>query len=62
MASAKPDYFPAHRQAQWLSSEDVRAAIVRVAMTRGDDAWRACCWDIDHEINLMLEGEGDGRS
>jgi hypothetical protein len=61
----EPPYAPAHPtpSAVWLSSEEVKAAIVRVGLSRNTNAWRACCWDIGNEINnLIIAGRHKERS
>lgn len=43
----KPDYTPVHKKAQWLSSEDVKGMIFKVADAGGD---KATCFDLLAEI------------
>ena len=49
---SKPDYAPATKMAKWLSSQDVKDIIVRVAQAGGD---KATCWDLNWEINKLIE-------
>jgi hypothetical protein len=48
----KPDYLPVHKQPCWLSSEDVKAEIVKLAEAGAD---KAVCWDMQQAIYRLAE-------
>jgi hypothetical protein len=60
---ARPSYLPAHKQPCWLSSEDVKAEIMKLAENGAD---KAVCWDMmqavyrlaDRQHLLQQEGQG----
>jgi hypothetical protein len=48
----KPDYVPAHKQAEWLSSADVFEAIRELA---GHGVDKAACWDFTLAIHRLVD-------
>ncbi len=48
----KPNYVPVHRLPVWLSSEDDRDAIIKLAEAGVD---KAACWDFQHAIHMLCE-------
>lgn len=54
--SEQPSYVPAHKPPCWLSSEDVKAEIVKLAEAGADKAF---CWDMMQAIyRLTVHGHG----
>lgn len=50
--SEKPDHVPAHKMPCWLSSEDVKAEITKLAEAGAD---KAVCWDMMQAIYRLAE-------
>jgi hypothetical protein len=48
----RPSYVPPHKQPAWLSSEDVKAEIVKLAEAGAD---KALCWDMMQAVYRLAE-------
>ncbi|WP_156353183.1 MULTISPECIES: hypothetical protein [unclassified Sphingomonas] len=49
---SKPDFIPMHKLPCWLSSEDVKAEIFKLANEGAD---KAVCWDLLQAIYRLVE-------
>lgn len=48
----RPNYIPAHKMPRWLSSEDVKAEIIKLAEAGAD---KAVCWDMMQAIYRLVD-------